>query len=402
MTSLVDGLRRRGSEEVLFPLGGRGCVLVGDVVAFVDRWRAEHVSWRGQLVRVGNLESAALALFLCAWDGWVSAIQLGVRDVGDDGVRMEESTGTSALPDRTRWLVPTSGTSGRERRWVTHDFESLAREVKRDLGVGKALVWGLLYDLHRFAGIQVLFQAVLGGSALAIATKRESAMIAFREAGVNALSATPSQWRGLLQSGGLGQRDLQFVTLGGEIADAKLLNALKTRFPRARVTHVYASTELGVGFSVKDGRAGFPTAYLGKCWRLDDDGCLWGRLSETAAWVDTGDLVKRVGDRCFFRGRADGMINVGGEKVAPESVEAVVLGVPGVRMAWARGKASGVLGEVVELLVVPDGSVAEEVLREEVLDSCVHQLERHAVPAVVRLVDHLPLTGAGKLCRGKG
>ena len=37
---------------------------------------------------------------------------------------------------------------------------------------------------------------------------------------------------------------------------------LSKRFPEARITHIYASTEAGVGFAVKDQKAGFPASFL--------------------------------------------------------------------------------------------------------------------------------------------
>ena len=47
--------------------------------------------------------------------------------------------------------------------------------------------------------------------------------------------------------------------------------------------------------------------------------------------MDTGDVLELREDRYHFVGRGDGMINVGGMKVYPEEVEAVINGHPGVR-----------------------------------------------------------------------
>ena len=52
------------------------------------------------------------------------------------------------------------------------------------------------------------------------------------------------------------------ITLGGEAVDQDLLDRLHAAFPHARLTHIYASTEMGVCFSVRDGKAGFPADYL--------------------------------------------------------------------------------------------------------------------------------------------
>ena len=52
------------------------------------------------------------------------------------------------------------------------------------------------------------------------------------------------------------------ATLGGEIVDDRILSAITALFPKARIVHIYASTEAGVGFSVSDNRSGFPLNYL--------------------------------------------------------------------------------------------------------------------------------------------
>src|SRR5690606_28394717 len=79
---------------------------------------------------------------------------------------------------------------------------------------------------------------------------------------VNAVSATPSLWRQLMMTAQLSTLPLQQITLGGEIADQPLLDTLAALFPTARLLHIYASTEAGVGFAVADKRAGFPASWL--------------------------------------------------------------------------------------------------------------------------------------------
>lgn len=51
---------------------------------------------------------------------------------------------------------------------------------------------------------------------------------------------------------------LKTITLGGEIATQAILDTLKNTFPDAKLRHIYATTEAGVVFTVKDGIAGFP------------------------------------------------------------------------------------------------------------------------------------------------
>ena len=47
-------------------------------------------------------------------------------------------------------------------------------------------------------------------------------------------------------------------------------------------------------------------------------------LADEDGFVDTGDMLELRGDRYYFAGRREGIINVGGQKVHPEEVEAVI------------------------------------------------------------------------------
>jgi len=50
------------------------------------------------------------------------------------------------------------------------------------------------------------------------------------------------------------------ITIGGEAVDQVTLDQLRAAFPGARISQIYASTEAGALFAVRDGRAGFPAA----------------------------------------------------------------------------------------------------------------------------------------------
>jgi len=157
----------------------------------------------------------------------------------------------------------------------------------------------------------------------------------------------------------------RYVRLSGEIADQAILDHLRACYPRARVGHAYASTEAGVGFEVDDGLAGFPAGMIGRLpsgvEMKVEDGTLRIRSNRTAVryvgdgaaladddgFVDTGDIAERRGDRYFFVGRSNGVINVGGLKVHPEEVEAVINGHPDVRMSLVRPRKSPITGSLV-------------------------------------------------------
>ena len=75
-------------------------------------------------------------------------------------------------------------------------------------------------------------------------------------------------------------------------------------------------------------------------------------LADADGFVDTGDIVELRGDRYYFVGRRGGIINVGGLKVHPEEVEAVINRHPDVRMSLVRSRKNPITGAVVVADVV--------------------------------------------------
>ena len=322
----------------------------------------------------------------------------------------------------TRIILPTSGTSG-VPKLVSHTWATLTRAIKTG-GESPCQRWGLLYELGRFAGLQVFLQALAARATLIFTDQLpdlEARLELLGALGCDALSATPTMWRKILMSATGRRLPLRQVTLGGEIADDLVLRALASAFPNARITHIYASTEAGVGFSVRDGRAGFPAAFLedppgGVELRVDATGRLWlrppvrgqtylgaQRLETPEGWIDSGDLVEQRGDRFYFLGRASGAINVGGDKVFPEEVERVILEMPEIALARVSARRNPIVGAVVEAVVVPHttpGEVSGTVeLARRVRAHCAARLPRHKVPALVQVVNDLKAETTGKLAR---
>lgn len=328
----------------------------------------------------------------------------------------------------TIWLMPTSGTTG-SPKLIAHTFASLTKSMARP-GAGKQFTWGCLYSVRRFAGLQVFLQAWLAATPLIVpedGADSGDTLARLVAAGCNALSATPSMWRKLSMLPGFAALPLQQITLGGEIVDQAVLDLLRHHFPQARITHIYASTEAGVGFAVRDGKAGFPLAFLhtppgNVLLRMDANGHLCfaaapgtPRLAGLAlvdaagiaagaeghdGWLDSGDVVQVAGDRVLFLGRANGSINVGGNKVMPEEVELVIKELPQIAFVQVRARRSGVLGSLVEAAVtlVP-GHVLDAACKKQITAHCRARLEGFKVPAFIVELARIELTASGKMSR---
>ena len=114
-------------------------------------------------------------------------------------------------------------------------------------------------------------------------------------------------------------------------------------------------------------------------------------------FVDTGDMVELRDDRYYFVGRRGGIINVGGLKINPEEVEAVINRHPGVRLSRVSGRKNPITGAIVVAeVVLADAANDNATLQEEILARLPRQLAAFKVPAMLRFVPALELTRGRK------
>jgi acyl-CoA synthetase (AMP-forming)/AMP-acid ligase II len=323
----------------------------------------------------------------------------------------------------TEWLMLTSGTSG-VPKIVGHTLEGLSGAIVAEGPArGTSPVWATFYDIRRYGGLQIFLRAIIGGGSMVLSDHGEALadhVARLHARGVTHISGTPSHWRKLLMSGSAASFTPRYVRLSGEIADQAVLDGLAQSFPNASVGHAYASTEAGVGFAVNDGREGFPASLIGAVRDGVEmkvvDGSLRIRskraahayvgkaaaaLTDADGFVDTGDMVELRGDRYYFVGRRGGIINIGGLKVHPEEIEAVINRHAAVRMSRAKSRRSPITGAIVVAdVILTAGSTARPAdIRDEILSDCRASLATHKVPAVIRFVEALDVTPAGKLAR---
>jgi len=112
--------------------------------------------------------------------------------------------------------------------------------------------------------------------------------------------------------------------------------------------------------------------------------------------------VEQKGDRCFFKGRRAGVINVGGLKVHPEEVEQVINEHSEVRMSRVSARRSPIMGDLIIAEVAPRNVATPReagALETEILDLCRARLPRHMVPVTIRFVPAIDILASGKLAR---
>ncbi len=331
----------------------------------------------------------------------------------------------------TEWVLLTSGTTGMPKL-VVHSLPSLSGHLQGGVHPGCQIIWCTFYDVRRYGGLQVLLRAVIGGSVLLCPLLSEPLGAFLSRAalqGATHFVGTPTHWRSVLMNSAATKLRPRYIRLSGEVADQPILDRLREAFPTATIVHAFASTEAGLACEVDDGRAGLPPSLLDQPSPLGTtlrivDGALQVRSARVAlgyldagiirpiaspdGFVDTVDMLVLQDGRLQFAGRRDQVVNIGGRKVYPLRVEAVLNEHPAVSMSRVFGRTSPILGALVaaEVVCKPATAVEQpaEVLgrreqEQDILAFCRERLALHEVPATLRIVPSIDVTASGKLAR---
>jgi len=108
----------------------------------------------------------------------------------------------------------------------------------------------------------------------------------------------------------------------------------------------------------------------------------------------TGDIGRMTPDGLVIVGRLANCINVGGSKVSPEEVEAVLLEFPAVRSCLVDGEPDEWLGQRIRATVTP-----ADVDLSALQAFCRQRLSGPKLPSRFASIDILDTTATGKVIR---
>jgi O-succinylbenzoic acid--CoA ligase len=305
----------------------------------------------------------------------------------------------------TAVVIATSGSTG-EPKGVELGAAALLHSARASLeriGARPGDAWLSCLPPSHIAGLQVFVRSLLAGTAPVVRDRLDGASAA--AAGCQFVSVVPTQLRRLVD--GPGARDalagFRRILLGGAAVPPGLLES--ARAAGGNVTTTYGMTETcggcvydglpldGVSVAVGAGRrirvAGL-VLFSGYRGRPD----LTGPVMD-GRWFVTSDVGTLAAGRLAVLGRADGMINTGGEKVAADEVAAALEASAAVREAAVVGQPDAEWGEKVTAVVVPADPAAPPTLaglRAQLRGS----LPDYALPRALVLVSALPLLPSGK------
>jgi O-succinylbenzoic acid--CoA ligase len=286
-------------------------------------------------------------------------------------------------------LLQTSGSSGRSRV-VWHDLaahiasaESSASRIPLGPGCG----WLLQLPLNHVSGFSIPIRCLLSGAAVVFSDSEDEA--------VTHLSLVPTQLQRLLDSGAPLHR-LRAVLVGGSPISSPLVERaicagvpLHLTYGMTESASQICTTELLVE-TPNPLHAGAPLP--GREVRISQDGEIqirgavlaktsigpeehWEDLADAEGWFSTGDLGKFTAEgHLVIQGRRDRLIISGGENIQPETIEAALLEIPGIRRAVVVGKSHPEFGER------PVAFLAGDFQESAIRQFLASRFERFAIP----------------------
>jgi acyl-coenzyme A synthetase/AMP-(fatty) acid ligase len=213
------------------------------------------------------------------------------------------------------------------------------------------------------------------------------AVPAHYQALVRLLSAEPVSDRPL---------DCRFATSGAPLDPD--LRARFTALTGCPITDLYGSTEAGgVAYRHDDGPwLVQPHVAI----QVDRKGFLSVRSPSVSfgsadGFYPMGDLVTCSGDGFVLEGREDDVVKIGGRRAALGEVQNVLERCPAVRHAAVLAETVRGVNRIVAFIEPADGFVDQDTIKRFVRE----RLADHKVPRVIRLIDAIPRTPAGKVNR---
>ena len=315
-------------------------------------------------------------------------------------------------PDDAYAVVTTSGSSG-DPKGVILTAENITAALASSqgrLGNDASDRWLLCLPLYHIAGLSVIWRSLAAGGSVLINDRFDAGLVAgaLREGAVSMASLVPTMLHRVLEADPGPYRGVKAVLLGGGPATSELIGrALEAGLP---VLTTYGTTETCSQVATVSpgterdaiGTVGFPLDEMSVTFEdgeilVDGPAVSPGYVGEPPRvgphrTRDLGHLDEA--GRLVVTGRKDEVILTGGEKVAPQMVEAVLESFPSISRAVVIGVADDDWGQAVVAVFEGDD------LDEATLGSRARAaLAVHQVPKRWLRVEALPELPNGKVDR---
>ena len=310
------------------------------------------------------------------------------------------------LSGKETFTLTTSGSTGTPKPITLrrNQMAASAHATLRALGIKSEDHALVCLDTHYIAGQMMLVRSILGGlNMIAI----EPSANPFKKTGnykIDFAALVPYQIEAIVQEGYAHKlNELKCGIVGGasisETLMAKLQNVKSALYATYGMTETISHIALQ-RLNGPDRQDSFEVIGDTKI-NQDERGCLVITTTYLEEPIVTNDLVELL-DASHFRwlGRFDHVINSGGVKISPESLEKIIeplfTDIPLQNRFFIAGVPDEKLGERVVLFI--EGRLTKQ-LQDEMLNNLATKISRFELPKEVRLVTSFQETKSGKMNR---
>ena len=298
-------------------------------------------------------------------------------------------------------VVFSSGSTG-VPKGILQDCENVAQKFVLQRPSWKTVLF-LLMD--HFGGFNTLLSAfAYGGVAVCVKSRMpDDVCSAIAATKADLLPTTPTFLNLLIASGCYRAYDLssiKMITYGTEMMNETTLKKVKSIFSSAQIKQTYGLSELGVLRSkseadgsvwLKVGGSEFQTKVIDNVLWIKAQSNMVGYLNapnpfDSEGWFCTGDEVDVKEEYIKFMGRKTDVINVGGQKVFPAEVEAVLLQDSNVGEAAVFGQKHPIMGQIVVAKVSLQQAEDSKVMSIRLRKLCNEKLAKYKTPVKFEIV----------------
>lgn len=380
-----------------------------DFLALIDEAAAKLPSKGAAVIEVPTLTTIeGLAMLLAIAETCHIALPLPAELPEAEQAQMRKVAQSSPLYSQLEGsglVLFSSGTSG-EPKGMLHNLDVLlARYQKLPARKDRSL---LLLLIDHIGGLDSAFRCLFSGSTLVIPEARspQAAGAAIASHKVNVLPASPTFLNLMLLAHIPEKHDLssvEIVAYGAEAMPQNVLTRIAEAFPNAQLQQKFGTSETGaIRIKSSDNESlFFRIEDSDTQWKIIDDE-LWlktpsriiGYLNaqdeglEADGWYRTGDLVEtNDNENLRILGRASALINVGGQKVHPAEIEAVVHLIEDITAVRVYGKEDPITGSAVACDIVVSDEQELRAWKRKIRSHCRGKLAAWKIPSSIQIVD---------------
>ncbi len=304
-------------------------------------------------------------------------------------------------------LLFSSGTSGEPKAMLHHLNALLDRYTSVTPRSDRSL---LLLLIDHIGGLDSAFRTLFSGSTLIVPKTRtpDDTGAAIAEHQVNVLPASPTFLNLMLLAQVPTKYDcssLEIIAYGAEAMPAPLLQRVNNAFPQADIQQKFGTSETGtvrIKSTNKDSLF-FKIQDHDTEWKILED-ALWlktpsrilgylnadERSLEADGWYATGDLVEEGEDGSIrIIGRESALINVGGQKVHPAEIEAVLHELPEIEACSVASKQDPITGNAIACAIVTQNKDDLRTWKRRIRNFCRGKLAPWKIPSQITITKEL-------------